>query len=98
VDSPTVIQVSGTGVALGSHSVSLTWNTGDGNAVGYNVYRGTAQNGPFQQINTALDASTNYTDTTVSSGTTYYYVATEVNAQGQESGYSNEVMAVVPSP
>jgi hypothetical protein len=98
VDSPTVIQVSGTGVAQGSHSVSLTWNTGDGNAVGYNVYRGTAQNGPFQQINTALDASTNYTDTTVSSGTTYYYVATEVNAQGQESGYSNEVMAVVPSP
>ena len=98
VDSPTVIQVSGTGVAQGSHSVSLTWNTGDGNAVGYNVYRGATQNGPFQQINTALDASTNYTDTTVSSGTTYYYVATEVNAQGQESGYSNEVMAVVPSP
>jgi Abnormal spindle-like microcephaly-assoc'd, ASPM-SPD-2-Hydin len=98
VDSPTVEQVAGTGVPQSAHSVYLTWNAGDGNAVGYNVYRGTAQAGPFQEINTALDASTNYTDTTVASGTTYYYVATEVNAQGQESGYSNEVMAVVPSP
>jgi hypothetical protein len=98
VDSPTVIQVSGTGVAQTAHSVSLTWNPGDGNAVGYNVYRGTAQAGPFQEINSALDASTNYTDSTVVSGTTYYYVATEVNAQGQESAYSNEVKAVVPNP
>ena len=98
VNSPTVIQVSGTGVAQTAHSVSLTWNPGDGNAVGYNVYRGTAQAGPFQEINSALDASTNYTDSTVVSGTTYYYVATEVNAQGQESAYSNEVKAVVPSP
>lgn len=98
VDSPTVIQVSGTGVAQGAHSVSLTWNPGDGNAVGYNIYRSTVQAGPFQEINTALDSSTNYTDSTVSSGTTYYYVATEVNAEGQESAYSNEVRAVVPSP
>ncbi len=95
---PPSIQVSGTGVAQGAHSVSLTWNPGDGNAVGYNIYRSTVQAGPFQEINTALDSSTNYTDSTVSSGTTYYYVATEVNAEGQESAYSNEVRAVVPSP
>jgi len=29
-------------------------------------------------VNTALDASTNYTDYTVVSGATYYYVATRV--------------------
>lgn len=98
VDSPTVDQVSGTGVAQSAHSVYLTWNPGDGNAVGYNIYRGTSKSGPFTEINTALDSSTNYTDSTVSSGTTYYYVATEVNAEGQESAYSNEVQAVVPSP
>jgi fibronectin type 3 domain-containing protein len=47
-------------------------------------------------INTALDASTNYTDDTVVSGATYYYVTTAVNAEGQESAYSNEVQAVIP--
>ena len=98
VNSPTVDQVTGTGVAAVSHSVTLTWQPGDGNAVGYNVYRGAAAAGPFQEINTALDSSTNYTDTTVDSGTTYYYVTTEVNAEGQESTYSSAVQAVVPSP
>jgi len=98
LNSPTIEQLSGTGVAAGSHTVSLTWNPGDGNAVGYNVYRGTVSGGPYQEINTALDASTNYTDSTVVSGTTYYYVATEVNAAGQESAYSNVTKAVIPSP
>jgi hypothetical protein len=98
VNSPTVEQLTGTGVATGSHSVDLSWNPGDGNAVGYNVYRGTAKGGPYQMINTALDASTNYTDNTVVSGATYYYVATEVNGQGQESGYSNVGRAVIPNP
>jgi hypothetical protein len=97
-NSPTVEQVTGTGVAPQPHSVYLSWYPGDGNAVGYNVYRGTVDGGPYGQINTGLDISTNYTDYTVVSGTTYYYVATEVNAQGQESGYSNVGQAVIPSP
>jgi hypothetical protein len=97
VDSPTVEQVTGKGVAQASHSVSLSWDPGDGSAVGYNIYRSTAKAGPFQEINTALDSSTNYTDYTVASGTTYYYVTTEVNGQGEESSYSNEVQAVIPS-
>jgi hypothetical protein len=97
-DSPTVEQLTGTGVAQASHNVYLSWDPGNGNPVGYNVYRGNAQAGPFQEINTALDASTNYTDYTVVSGATYYYVTTEVNAQGQESAYSNKVQAVIPNP
>ena len=40
------------------------------------MYRGNVRAGPFQMINTALDASTNYTDDTVVSGATYYYVTT----------------------
>jgi hypothetical protein len=95
--SPTTEQLAGTGVPQGSHYVYLSWDPGDGNAVGYNVYRGTTRGGPYQQINTGLDASTNYTDYTVVSGDTYYYVATEVNAQGLESGDSNVAQAVVPS-
>jgi hypothetical protein len=97
-DSPTVELLTGTGVAPFSHSVDLSWDSGGGQPVGYNVYRGAVSSGPYTMINTSLDSSTNYTDSTVVSGTTYYYVTTEVNAQGQESGYSNVVKAVIPSP
>jgi len=96
--SPTDELLTGTGVAPFSHSVDLSWDSGGGQPVGYNVYRGTVSRGPYTMINTSLDSSTNYTDSTVVSGTTYYYVTTEVNAQGQESGYSNVAKAVVPSP
>lgn len=97
-NSPTVENVTGTGVAQTAHDVSLSWSPGDSKAVGYNIYRGTAQSGPFQAINSALDASTTYIDSTVASGHTYYYVTTEVDAQGQQSGYSNVTQAVIPSP
>lgn len=98
VNSPAVEQLTGTGMAQKSHSVYLSWDPGDGNAVGYNIYRGTANGGPYTAINGALDSSTNYTDNTVASGATYYYVTTEVNNQGQESAYSNVVQAVIPTP
>jgi Abnormal spindle-like microcephaly-assoc'd, ASPM-SPD-2-Hydin len=97
-NSPSVEQLTGTGVAHSSHEVDLSWDAGDGTAVGYNVYRGSATAGPFTQINTALDASTNYADASVASGATYYYVTTQVNAQGAESAYSNLAKAVIPSP
>ena len=95
-DSPSIAHLNGTGVAQGSHSAYLTWDTGAQNIVGYNVYRGTTHGGPYSQINTSMLASTNYTDSNVADGTTYYYVATEVNGEGQESDYSNEAKAKIP--
>ncbi len=98
LDSPTVELLTGKGMPQNqSHSVSLSWSPGAGNVVGYNVYRGITQTGPFQILNSALDASTNYTDSTVVSGATYYYVTTEVNSEGQESAYSNVSQAVIPN-
>jgi hypothetical protein len=96
LNSPTVAPLTGTGAAQGSHSVSLSWERGSSSAVGYNVFRSASSGGPFQQINSALDSSTNYTDSTVAAGMTYYYVTTEVNAQGQQSAYSNMAEAVIP--
>ncbi len=66
--------------------------------IGYNVYRGGTKGGPYKKINSVLNASTNYTDSTVNAGVTYYYVVTAVNAEDQETSYSNEVRAVIPSP
>ena len=79
-----------------SYSAALTWNAGASGINGYNVYRSNVSGGPYSQINTSLLPSNNFSDTTVSSGNTYYYVTTEVNGEGQESGYSNEAPAVVP--
>jgi fibronectin type 3 domain-containing protein len=76
--------------------VDLTWNASN-NAVGYNVYRGTVSGGPYSVI-TSLDGTTAYTDNTVASGQTYYYVATAVDSNSNESGYSNQTQAAIPNP
>jgi fibronectin type 3 domain-containing protein len=66
--------------------------------VGYNVYRSATSGGPYTKINSALNASTNYVDTSVKGGATYYYVSTAVAGSGVESKSSNQLRAVIPSP
>jgi hypothetical protein len=90
--------LSGTGVAPTQHSVSLSWTDSGSGIVGYNVYRGSVSGGPYIKINSALDSTTIYIDTSVLGGHTYYYVTTSVNGSGTQSGYSNQAQAVVPSP
>ncbi|SRR6266498_522448 len=82
------------------HIVDLSWNSStSANITGYNLYRGSTSGGPYSQVNSGgLVASTLYTDSTVASGQTYYYVVTAVDSSGIESAYSNQIQAVVPSP
>ena len=96
-NSPTVQTMTGTGTAATQHTVDLTWNAST-DAVGYNIYRGTKSGGPYTMINSSLDSTTTYTDSTVVSGQTYYYVATAVNSESQQSGYSNQATALIPDP
>ena len=84
--------VSGTGT---TPYVTLSWSPSASDVSGYNVYRGTAK-GSYAKINAGLDASTNYTDSAVVPGTTYYYAATAVSATGMESGYSTPVEITIP--
>ncbi len=98
VASPAVELLTGTGVAQSAHSVTLTWQDSGSSVIGYNIYRGAVHGGPYQRINNVLDASMNYIDYSVLSGSTYYYVTTAVSSSGQESGYSNESKAVIPTP
>jgi Abnormal spindle-like microcephaly-assoc'd, ASPM-SPD-2-Hydin len=86
--------LTGTGVSP-QVSVSLSWNASTSSVSGYNVYRGTTS-GVYSKINTALDPSTTYTDTTISSGKTYYYAATSVDSNGQESTYSAPTQVAIP--
>jgi hypothetical protein len=96
-NSPTVQALTGTGATQTQHTVDLTWNP-SAEAAGYNIYRATASGGPYTMINSSLDGSTTYTDSTVVSGDTYYYVTTAVNSESQQSGYSNQATAVIPNP
>lgn len=91
--------------ALGStclvnpHSVALAWPASTSlNVAGYNVYRGTASGGPYTKLNSSPVATLSYADATVQAGSNYYYVTTTVDSSGNESGYSTEVHAVVPTP
>jgi fibronectin type 3 domain-containing protein len=83
--------------AVGSHEVTLSWNPSISSGVqGYNVYRGTGSGGPYAKLNPSIIAATNYSDSAVQSGQTYYYVVTATDSSNLESVYSNEVAAPIP--
>jgi hypothetical protein len=95
-NSPTTITLSGVATQAVSHSVSLTWIDTSTNLAGFNVYRGATTGGPYSKITSSLVPTAAYTDTSVQSGTTYYYVSTAVDTTGAESPYSNESEAAIP--
>jgi hypothetical protein len=92
--SPATVALSGTGVV--QHTVSLTWIASTSTVTGYNVYRSTTNGSGYVKINTSLIAGLTYTDASVTSGTTYYYVTTAVDSSGNESTFSNQATAVIP--
>jgi len=57
--------------------VALSWNTVSG-ATSYNVKRSVVSGGPYTLLSSGLTV-TNYTDSVVTNGTTYYYVVLAVN-------------------
>jgi hypothetical protein len=94
--SPASVTLSGTGVAPVQHSASLAWNASSSTVSGYNVYRSTVSGSAYTKINSSVVSGLSYTDSTVQSSTTYFYVTTSVDSSGIESSYSNEVQAVIP--
>jgi hypothetical protein len=102
--TPASISVSGIGSASNSlsptpapvqHSVSLSWGPSTSSVAGYRVYR---DDGAGLLPLSAVIPDLTYTDSTVVSGTTYHYAVTAVDPAGDESPYSNEVTAIVPTP
>ena len=78
------------------HSVSLTWIDTDSGIVGYNVYRTNQGGTGYTKLNSSPVIPTSYADSTVQSGSTYFYVVTAVNTSGVESGFSALAQAVIP--
>ncbi|MEE6273726.1 malectin domain-containing carbohydrate-binding protein [Georgenia sp. MJ206] len=84
----------------GDGVVDLAWTASvSSDAVGYRVYRALEDGVPLTDpvSGAAPIATPAFADTGVTNGTTYFYVVTAVDAAGNESVASNEVIAV-PNP
>jgi len=78
----------------GDATVSLDWDDNyESDVNGYNVYRSTTSGSSYSKLNSLFLSSSNYTDNSVTNGTTYYYVVTAVDISSNESNYSSEVSA-----
>jgi hypothetical protein len=98
-NSPASATVTGTGVAAPVHTVNLSWTASTSpNIIGYNIYRRTGTAGSYAQINIVLNANTDYIDTDVVDGQTYFYETTAVNSSNEESARSTAVQVVIPAP
>jgi len=75
--------------------INLTWTAVVG-ATSYSIGRATSDGGPYSVIAT-VPAGTNYTDTTITNGVTYYYVVTAANWNG-DSINSSQLAAAAPLP
>jgi fibronectin type 3 domain-containing protein len=78
----------------GNTQITLTW-TATANATTYNVKRSATTGGPYALLSSPAAAS--FTDTTVTNGTTYFYVVSAVNSAG-ESANSAEASAKPTAP
>jgi hypothetical protein len=92
----TGVNFTGTAASQQTHNVSLNWTASSSTVAGYNVYRSTVSGSGYVKINTSLINALTFSDASVSSGTTYFYVATSVDSSGDESSDSNQAVAVIP--
>jgi len=82
---------TGLTAAAGNAQVTLSWMASAG-ATSYNVYRSTTPGGEGTTASATGIASTSYTNTGLTNGTTYYYKVAAVNAVGT-SAQSSEISA-----
>ena len=84
-----------TATAISTNQINLTWNAVT-NAASYNVKRSLTNGGPYAVIASGVTA-TNYPDTGLLNGTTYYYVVSSLNIAG-ESTNSVQASATPQAP
>ena len=85
---------TGLTAAVDNSKVTLSWNANtESDLMGYLVYRSTTSGTGYVLLNNTPIEVTNYVDTGVTNGVTYYYVVEAVDNSSNYSGYSNEVSA-----
>lgn len=79
-----------------AHSATLSWNPSKSVVVGYRVYRSSQSGTSYALLTSTLVPGTSFVDSKVEKGQTYFYVVTAVDAESNESGFSNEAFATIP--
>ena len=80
-----------------AQSIQLNWMPDDSpNITNYRVYRSIQNNTNFLLIDTISHPDSSYIDENIEFDTRYFYVATSVDHQGNESSFSNEIEIVMP--
>jgi fibronectin type 3 domain-containing protein len=87
---------SGAGSSSKPHSVTLTWKASVSKVSNYHVYRTTDPSTQPGLLAVAPADATQYVDSTVESGRTYYYSIKSVGLDGTESIFSDKISATVP--
>jgi hypothetical protein len=88
------IPLTATGAPPSQSAVKLSWEESPVSVAGYVVYRSAQSAGPYVRISQA--PSSEYMDTGLVAGHTYYYVVTSLDANQVESEYSPQISATVP--
>jgi len=80
-------------------AVNLSWTASTG-ATSYTIFRSTTNGGPYTSLFTTGNTNTTAQDTSVTNGTTYYYVVQAVNGNVNPgySAYSNQASATPMAP
>lgn len=97
--SPTNPPPAPTGLAgsATNSSAVLTWTSVPSNPTTYNVKRSRTKGGPYTTLGVGITegvAATTFTDSSVTPGTTYYYVVSASNAAGQGPNSAEVSVAV----
>ncbi|MFZ9936024.1 MAG: LamG-like jellyroll fold domain-containing protein [Luteolibacter sp.] len=94
IDASSILPPAGLVATTDGAKVDLNWSD-TSSAASYSVYRSETQGGPYGAAIASGLTTSDYTDNTVSTGSTYYYVVTATDATPTESGNSNEASILV---
>ncbi|MEN8128486.1 MAG: discoidin domain-containing protein [Planctomycetota bacterium] len=97
--SPQTAAPTGFSGVLSDLSVTLDWDDNMDVVKGYNLYRSTTS-GVYEtpimiRVQEGNYVDSDFMDSDITAGETYYYVVTAIDNAGNESGYSNEISVTI---
>lgn len=86
-------------VGPSAHYAVVTWTASTSSGVtGYRIWRSQFSGSGYVVVGVVSGSTLTWTDNQLYSGNAYFYVVTTLATGLGESGFSNEVVAVIPSP
>ncbi len=92
---------NGSAVATGGNSMNLSWTDSGlpATTMGFNVRRSaTGAPGTYQKVNASILTGTNFTDTGLLPGTSYFYIVDMVDAESNATQWTPPFFAVTDPP